>query len=81
MTDMRRGESLFELMPDSRAVVDEGVELEGSLLSGVSALCWWESEPHSATSAEPELCQTAVLEKVHLTFNTEALQLWRLAVK
>lgn len=81
---MRRGESLFEVRPDSRVLVEEGVELEGSLLSGVSAICGWQDNygrPHTDSSLEPELCPVTQLENVHLTFNMEAVQLWPLAIK
>ena len=86
MTDMRRGQSLFEAMPGSRALVDEGVEREGSQMSGVSAQCRWEGEldQHSTapnTHQEAELCQTIPLDKVHLMFNMEALQLWPLGIR
>lgn len=37
VTDMRRGATIFELDPDVRVKVDEGVAEEGSNLSGVSA--------------------------------------------
>lgn len=82
MTDMRRGESLFEAVPEARVLVDEGVELEGSLLSGVSALCWWEdSQGCGHTSVESQLCEAVTLDKVHLKFNMEALQLLPLAIR
>ncbi|XP_032808399.2 suppressor of fused homolog [Petromyzon marinus] len=44
VTDMRRGESVFELEPRSAERVERGVEAEGSNLSGVSARCAWEEE-------------------------------------
>lgn len=78
---MRRGQSLFELLPDCRLLVEEGVELEGSLLSGVSALCGWQDNHSAAVSTDPELCPANPLEEVHLTFNMEAVQLWPLAIK
>lgn len=81
---MRRGESLFEAMPDSRALVDEGVVREGSLLSGVSAQCGWEGEQANETPSrqqEAELCQTIPLNRVHLKFNMEALQLLPLTIR
>lgn len=85
VTDMRRGQSLFEVLPDSRLSVEQGVESEGSLLSGVSALCGWQDNhgnPHSANiSMDPELCPISSLEEVHLMFNMEAVQLWPLAIK
>lgn len=85
---MRRDESLFDLVPEARVLVDEGVEAEGSLLSGVSALCLWEdglgAQP-STTSPnsliEPELLQITKLEEVHLKFNIEALRLLPLALR
>ncbi|KAF2887190.1 hypothetical protein ILUMI_18983 [Ignelater luminosus] len=41
ITDMRRGESMFELDPSAHEEVERGFELEGSNLSGVSARCSW----------------------------------------
>lgn len=41
ITDMRRGESIFELDISAHEIVERGVELEGSNLSGVSARCSW----------------------------------------
>lgn len=79
---------MFDVLPDSRRAVEEGMELEGSLLSGVSALCGWHDNqgyPHSAMagdlSMDPELCPAKSLEQVYLTFNLEAVQLWPLAIK
>ncbi|KAJ8980094.1 hypothetical protein NQ317_008555 [Molorchus minor] len=46
LTDMRRGESIFELDLNAHEEVDRGFELEGSNLSGVSARCSWaEQDP------------------------------------
>lgn len=41
VTDMRRGESLFQLDPNASHLVDEGIETNGSNLSGVTANCSW----------------------------------------
>ncbi|XP_065156532.1 suppressor of fused homolog [Atheta coriaria] len=41
VTDMRRGESIFELDPNAHEELERGFELEGSNLSGVSARCSW----------------------------------------
>ncbi|GLH08101.1 Suppressor of fused homolog [Gryllus bimaculatus] len=41
ITDMRRGESMFELDLSAQEEVDQGIETEGSNLSGVSARCNW----------------------------------------
>lgn len=85
VTDMRRGQSLFEAMPDARALVDAGVGTEGSLLSGVSAHCGWEGTGVTAEARdapqEAELCQTFPLDQAHLTFSREALQLLPLAIR
>ena len=87
---MRRGESLFDVMPAARASVDEGVEIEGSLLSGVSTPCWWEEDGHEKlleshmtmfSCSGLELTQTISLNKVHLKFNLEAIRLWPLAIR
>lgn len=41
VTDMRRGESIFEIDPNAHEEVERGFETEGSNLSGVSARCSW----------------------------------------
>lgn len=41
VTDMRRGMSMFELDPNSAQSVKEGIEKEGSNLSGVTSFCIW----------------------------------------
>lgn len=41
VTDMRRGETIFEIDPQLQDAVDLGIKLEGSNLSGVSARCLW----------------------------------------
>lgn len=51
VTDMRRGETIFELDPDIREKVDEGISEEGSNLSGVSAkFSYSTSLPKNATA-------------------------------
>lgn len=47
ITDMRRGESIFELEPNAHEEVERGFELEGSNLSGVSARCSWADQDFS----------------------------------
>ncbi|XP_064600210.1 suppressor of fused homolog [Liolophura sinensis] len=42
ITDMRRGETIFETDPSLQERVDSGIEQEGSNLSGVSSRCSWE---------------------------------------
>ncbi|XP_047499810.1 suppressor of fused homolog isoform X2 [Penaeus chinensis] len=55
LTDMRRGESIYELDPSVAEEVENGIETEGSNLSGVSArLAWTEDE---ASSLPPLTCQ------------------------
>lgn len=46
ITDMRRGESVFELDPYAREEVERGFELEGSNLSGVSGRCSWSEQEY-----------------------------------
>ncbi|XP_074641667.1 suppressor of fused homolog [Tubulanus polymorphus] len=41
ITDMRRGENVFEIDPQLQERVDQGISLEGSNLSGVSSQCSW----------------------------------------
>lgn len=48
VTDMRRGESMFDLDLNVQEAVDKGIEVDGSNLSGVSARCTWsENRPSS----------------------------------
>lgn len=42
ITDMRRGESLFEIGPSLQEKVEKGIENEGSNLSGVNSNCSWD---------------------------------------
>ncbi|KAL5022283.1 hypothetical protein ScPMuIL_001438 [Solemya velum] len=42
ITDMRRGETIFEIDPHLQEKVDQGIEQEGSNLSGVNSRCYWE---------------------------------------
>lgn len=43
ITDMRRGETIFDIDPHlQQERVDQGIETEGSNLSGVSAKCVWD---------------------------------------
>lgn len=49
VTDMRRGETIFELSHSVRDSVDDGISAEGSNLSGVTAKCSW-SEKQTQTT-------------------------------
>ncbi|XP_076830234.1 suppressor of fused homolog isoform X2 [Brachyhypopomus gauderio] len=42
ITDMRRGETIFDTDPHLQDRVDKGIETDGSNLSGVSAKCAWD---------------------------------------
>ncbi|XP_022908185.1 suppressor of fused homolog [Onthophagus taurus] len=44
ITDMRRGESIFELDASAHEEVEQGFESQGSNLSGVSARCSWSDQ-------------------------------------
>ncbi|XP_068238037.1 suppressor of fused homolog [Palaemon carinicauda] len=49
VTDMRRGESIYELEPSVAEEIESGIENEGSNLSGVSArIAWAEGEHETA---------------------------------
>lgn len=52
VTDMRRGESIFELDMNAQEEFERGFEVEGSNLSGVSARCSWAEQD---TSTLPHL--------------------------
>uniref|UniRef100_A0A6B0V799 Suppressor of fused n=1 Tax=Ixodes ricinus TaxID=34613 RepID=A0A6B0V799_IXORI len=59
VTDMRRGETVFELDPGVQDAVDRGIETEGSDLSGVSAkFCWSEEFPPVARRAKEQAATT-----------------------
>ena len=45
VTDMRRGETIFDIEPELREAVDDGIATQGSNLSGVSARCDWSQDP------------------------------------
>ncbi len=80
MTNMRRGESIFDALPEAWSVVEAGVRTGGSVLSAVSTLCIWEDEMGKSAAAlmegsSSELEARNVLNKVHLTLTLEAVQL------
>ncbi|CAG2121402.1 unnamed protein product, partial [Medioppia subpectinata] len=56
VTDMRRGETIFELEPELQEAVDDGIATQGSNLSGVSARCDWSEDSVSSDDkhSEPE---------------------------
>ncbi|XP_053203998.1 suppressor of fused homolog [Panonychus citri] len=47
VTNMRRGETIFEIDTEIQESVDKGIIDEGSNLSGVSAKCAWSDKPFS----------------------------------
>lgn len=49
---MRRGESIFELDPQTQDTIEGGIEMEGSNLSGVSSRCSWEDYRRHLESEE-----------------------------
>uniref|UniRef100_A0A8C7WQ17 Suppressor of fused homolog n=1 Tax=Oryzias sinensis TaxID=183150 RepID=A0A8C7WQ17_9TELE len=58
ITDMRRGETIFEIDPHLQERVDQGIETEGSNLSGVSAKCVWDdlSQPPEDEEDSRSIC-------------------------
>lgn len=54
VTDMRRGETIFELDPDIQEAVDDGIAIEGSNLSGVSAKCSWSDNLPNSSDRDEE---------------------------
>ncbi|XP_054714387.1 suppressor of fused homolog [Uloborus diversus] len=54
ITDMRRGETMFELDPSVQESVDQGIETDGSNLSGVSARCSWQEKKTNNNEGCPE---------------------------
>ncbi|XP_071948523.1 suppressor of fused homolog isoform X2 [Antedon mediterranea] len=53
VTDMRRGETIFELDPQLQEQVERGINNEGSNLSGVSAKCLWDCPRGESSDLEP----------------------------
>ncbi|XP_069936632.1 suppressor of fused homolog isoform X2 [Cherax quadricarinatus] len=59
VTDMRRGESIYELEPSVAEEVENGIENEGSNLSGVSArIAWAEAELGNMVPSSPQSLRT-----------------------
>ncbi|KAF5301003.1 hypothetical protein FQR65_LT08986 [Abscondita terminalis] len=58
ITDMRRGESMFDIDPTAHEEVENGFELEGSNLSGVSARCSWAEQECSNQDVTLSLSNT-----------------------
>lgn len=54
ITDMRRGESMFEIDLNAHEEVERGFETEGSNLSGVSARCSWIEQDFKETNPKPQ---------------------------
>lgn len=50
---MRRGESIFDINPQLQDEVENGIDNEGSNLSGVSAKCSWEEIDDMGEPSEP----------------------------
>jgi suppressor of fused-like protein len=42
ITNMRRGESMFDVDPSVHDEIADGIKTEGSNLCGISAICSWE---------------------------------------
>lgn len=55
ITDMRRGESIFDLDPSLSEEVENGIEKEGSNLSGVSAKISWSVMTNEVTKIWKEV--------------------------
>lgn len=57
VTDMRRGESIFDLDPELKEAVEDGIAAEGSNLSGASAkISWSETPPVFCSETAPVSC-------------------------
>lgn len=62
ITNMRRGESIFEINPQLQDDVDNGIDNEGSNLSGVSAKCSWQELDDIGESSEQTSPRISKLE-------------------
>ena len=50
ITDVRRGETMYDIDPSLRDRVDDGIDNDGSNLSGVTSRCGWEELPYASAS-------------------------------
>eukprot|EP00118_Oscarella_pearsei_P002416 m.10502 g.10502 ORF g.10502 m.10502 type:complete len:439 (+) comp22380_c0_seq2:111-1427(+) len=66
VTDMRRGESVFELDPTFQDAVDEGISREGSDLTGVSSICSWE-DANGVVGVNDLLVDPLFMQLTHIT--------------
>ncbi|KAK2175561.1 hypothetical protein NP493_726g01043 [Ridgeia piscesae] len=55
ITDMRRGETIFETEPQLQDEVERGIEEEGSNLSGVTSRCSWEQYSVSRSNSDDSI--------------------------
>ncbi|KAF5295325.1 hypothetical protein FQA39_LY13190 [Lamprigera yunnana] len=69
ITDMRRGESIFDIDPSAREEVEKGFELEGSNLSGVSARCSWTEQDCSKQDVTLSICNTNLESLSRLSYS------------
>lgn len=72
VTDMRRGETIFELDPDVKLAVDDGINAEGSNLSGVTAKCSW-SEKRTSGEAHSDSESSGPSKSENSTGDTKIL--------
>lgn len=64
VTDMRRGESIFDLDPELREAVDDGIAAEGSNLSGASARISWSEDTSDFFGDEKKSKEAVALKKL-----------------
>ena len=73
MTDMKRKSTIFEIDKSATGKVKEGMEKEGSNLSGVSGLCLWE-DPSDNEEEEPIINTPTVQQQQQTTLNPSILE-------
>ncbi|XP_066904571.1 suppressor of fused homolog isoform X2 [Halyomorpha halys] len=69
VTDMRRGMSMFELDPNSPQLVKEGIEKDGSNLSGVAAVCSWKESREAEEDKYGEIVENSPTNNKYGSFS------------
>ncbi|CAH1389820.1 unnamed protein product [Nezara viridula] len=77
VTDMRRGMSMFELDPNSSQLVKEGIEKDGSNLSGVAAVCSWKESREIEEDKYGEIVENSSSNNKYSSFSHGCSNSWQ----
>lgn len=77
ITDMRRGQTIFELNPQFQEQVDDGILQDGSNLSGVTSQCIWQhlSDEFNQLSIKSELEDKKIREQQPVTVSKTSIEI------